>query len=288
MNRTRLAELGAAFCVIVWGMTFIFSKNLMNFYTPTQLMSMRFLIACAILWIIRPKWQFDIRSEWVFILMAVFGNVVYFLTENTALTYTYTSEVCILTSTTSMMSFALMHFLFKDKVSRMQVLGFIVALTGVVLVAFNGTVVLNLNPIGDILAISSALSWAVYCVLLRLFDKDIDGVILTRKMMFYGFLISIPLILMEGHEFDLAHLLDVNNLFALLFLGVLGSCVCFMLWNHSVRVLGVIKTNIFIYAMPVVTLIAGHFAFDEIITVMAVIGMAFVISGMLMANRRSE
>ena len=288
MNRTRLAELGAAFCVIVWGMTFIFSKNLMNFYTPTQLMSMRFFIAFVILWIIRPKWQFDIRSEWVFILMAVFGNVVYFLTENTALTYTYTSEVCILTSTTSMMSLALMHFLFKDKVSRMQVLGFIVALTGVVLVAFNGTVVLNLNPIGDILAISSALSWAVYCVLLRLFDKDIDGVILTRKMMFYGFLISIPLILMEGHEFDLAHLLDVNNLFALLFLGVLGSCVCFMLWNHSVRVLGVIKTNIFIYAMPVVTLIAGHFAFDEIITVMAVIGMAFVISGMLMANRRSE
>lgn len=288
MNRTRLAELGAAFCVLVWGITFIFSKNLMNYYTPTQLMSMRFLIACAILWIIRPKWQFDIRTEWVFILMAVFGNVIYFLTENMALTYTYTSEVCILTSTTSMMSLALMHFVFKDKVGRIQVFGFVVALVGVILVAFNGAVVLNLDPVGDVLALTSALSWATYCVLLRVFNKDIDGVILTRKMMFYGFLMAIPLILIEGHEFDPTYLLEPYNMFGLLFLGVLGSCVCFMLWNHSVKALGVIKTNIFIYAMPMVTLIAGHIAFDEIITVMAVIGMVLVISGMLMANGRSE
>ena len=243
------------------------------------------LIAFIILWAIHPKWSFDIRTEWVFILMALFGNVIYFCTENLALTYTYTSEVCILTSTTSMMALILMHFLFKDRIGKIQVLGFVASFAGVVLVAFNGAVVLNLNPIGDILALVSALSWAVYGVLLRLFIKDFDGIVLTRKMMFYGFLMGVVLMIISGDSFEPIHLLEPLNMFGLFFLGGLGSCLCFILWNHSIKEIGVIKSNIFIYAMPVVTLIAGHFAFDEVITLMAIIGMILVISGMLMANR---
>lgn len=289
MDRARLAELGAAICVIIWGMTFIFSKHLMTYFTPIQLMSMRFLIAFVILWVVHPKWSFDIRSEWKFVLMALFGNVIYFSTENMALTYTYTSEVCILTSTTSMMSLIIMHFVFKDAIGKLQVLGFVTALAGVILVAFNGAVVLKLNPIGDILALTSALSWALYCVMLRVFDRDgMDGVVLTRKMMFYGFLMGVILIFIEGDSFDPSDLTVPFNLFSLLFLGGLGSCLCFILWNHSVKRLGVIKANIFIYAMPVVTLIAGHMAFDEVITVMAIIGMALVIFGMVMANMRPQ
>ena len=285
MDKEHLAELGAAVCVTIWGLTFIFSKELMLCFSPIQLMSMRFIIAFVVLFMIRPKWEFDIRTEWAYVLMALFGNVIYFLTENMALTYTYTSEVCILTSTTSMMSLILMHLIFKDKVDRMKGIGFVLALAGVVLVAFNGAVVLNLDPIGDALALAAAFSWALFCVILRLFNKETDAVIQTRKMMFYGFLISVPLMLIDGRPFEISYLADAGNLFGLFFLGVLGSGMCFILWNHSVRVLGVVKSNIFIYAMPVVTLIAGHLVFDEAITVMAVIGMAMVIAGMAMANR---
>ena len=288
MDRAHLAGLGATFCVIIWGLTFLFSKHLMTFFTPIQLMTMRCLIACAILWVVRPRWSFDIRTEWVFVVMAVFGNVLYFTTENLALTYTYTSEVCILTSVTSMMSLALMHFIFKDRVGRSQVFGFVLSLIGVVLVAFNGAVILNLDPLGDALALTSALSWALYGVMLRRFNEDFDGVVLTRKMMFYGFLIGVMLMVIEGETFDPSHLMDPMNMSSLLFLGGLGSCMCFILWNHSVRVLGVIKSNIFIYAMPVVTLFAGHLVFDEVITLMAVVGMVLVISGMLLANGRSK
>ncbi len=288
MDRRNLVVIGAVVCVVIWGLTFLFSKHLMEFFTPIQLMSMRCLIAFSILWFVRPVWTFDIRTEWIFVLMAVFGNVLYFGTENMALTYTYTSEVCILTSMTSMMSLVLMHVFFKDPVGRIQALGFIVSLAGVVLVAFNGSVILNLDPIGDALALTSALSWAVYGVLLRRFDKGFDVIITTRKMMFYGFLIGVMLMILEGEPFEPWHLMDPRNLFSLLFLGGLGSCLCFILWNRSVKVLGVIKSNIFIYAMPAVTLIAGHLVFGETITAMAVVGMVLVISGMLMANGRSE
>ena len=286
MDRKYLTIAGAIVCVIVWGLTFLFSKHLMDYLTPVQLMTMRCLIAFAILWAVRPVWSFDIRTEWVFVLMAVFGNVLYFTTENLALTHTYTSEVCILTSMTSMMSLVLMHLVFRDPVGRGQTVGFIISLIGVALVAFNGSVVLDLDPVGDVLALASALSWAVYGVLLRRFGDGFDIVVLTRKMMFYGFLMGVMLILVEGEPFDPAYLVEPLNLVSLLFLGGLGSCMCFILWNRSVRTLGVIRSNVFLYAMPVVTLFAGHAVFGETITPMAVAGMVLVVSGMLMANGR--
>ena len=287
MEGTLKAEIGAVVCVIVWGLTFIYSKDLMSFLSPLQLMGMRFLIAFIVLSALCPKWSFDIRKEWVFVLMALFGNLLYFITENMALTYTYTSEVCILTSTTSMMSLVLMHLVFKDRIGGLQGIGFLVALIGVILVAFNGVVVMNLDPIGDALALTAAFSWAVYCLLLRMYGKDTDGMVIARKMMFYGLLMSLPLMLIEGHSFDPGQLFEFRSLFGLLFLGVLGSGLCFVLWNRSVKEMGVVKSNIFIYAMPVVTLIAGHVAFDEQITLMAIAGIALVIMGMVMANRNS-
>ena len=288
MDKEHVAAIGAAICITIWGLTFIFSKELMVYFTPIQLMSMRFLIAFLVLLVICPKMEFDIKKEWVYVLIALFGNLIYYLAENVALTYTYASEVSILTSTTSMMSLVLMFVLFKDRIMKLQVIGFVVSFIGVVLVTFNGTVILNLDPIGDILSLAAALSWAIYCVLLRLFSKDIDGRILTRKMMFYGFLMTIPLMIIDGHGFNTTHLFDADTLVRLFFLGVLGSGLCFILWNHSVKVLGVVKSNIFIYAMPAVTLIAGRVVFDETITIMAVIGVAMIIMGMVMANRDPE
>ena len=41
------------------------------------------------------------------------------------------------------------------------------AFLGVILVVFNGSVILNLNPAGDLLAIGAAFSWAIYGILLK-------------------------------------------------------------------------------------------------------------------------
>lgn len=287
MERTTVAGIGAGICVVIWGITFVVSKGLMDFLSPLQLMSLRFAIALVALWLMYPKWEFDVRKEWIFILIALFGNFLYFYTENLALTKTYSSNVSILASTTSLMSLVLAHIIFKDRINSKQAGGFVLGLIGIVLVAFNGTVILHLNPKGDVLALSSALCWATYGVLLRKFGSGYDAFLITRKMMFYGLLITLPFVFVEGHAFDPSLLLEPGSIFGLLFLGLLGSCLCFALWNKSVKILGVVKSNIFLYAMPSVSLVAGFIAFDEIITPIAILGTVLVIVGMLIANRYS-
>lgn len=167
MDRSIVAEIGAFVCVVIWGTTFVVSKDLMDFLTPLQLMLIRFIIALIALWIVYPKWVFDPKKEWIFIVMAFFGNFLYFVTENEALTITYSSNVSIIASMTTIMALILAHVIFKDRINAIQVGAIILSVFGVVLVSLNGAFVLNLEPIGDALVLLSAFSWAMYGILLR-------------------------------------------------------------------------------------------------------------------------
>ena len=278
------AHVLALMCMIVWGTTFVVSKDLMHFLTPIQLVCIRLFIAYLVLWLIHPKWFFDRHYEWILLIAGFLSNTVYFIAENTALTLTYASNVSILTSTTSMMSLALMWITKKENVNRKQVYGLIAAFIGAVLVVLNGSVILGLNPAGDVLALTAALSWALYGLFLLKIVGKVDDFVLTRKLMFYGLITTLPLALAEGRPIDIDSLLSVKSILEVAFLAVLGSCACFVIWNHSIKTLGVVNSNAYLYIMPVITMIAGAIAFDENITLMAIIGTILIIGGLMINN----
>lgn len=74
--------------------------------------------------------------------------------------------------------------------------------------------------------------------------------------------------------------------FCILFLGVIGSGICYVLWNKAISVLGVVTTNNYIYINPFVTLITGGIFLKEPITVMGVVGAAMIISGVVIASKK--
>lgn len=71
----------------------------------------------------------------------------------------------------------------------------------------------------------------------------------------------------------------------LLFLGVVASMLCYIMWNTAVKELGPFRTANYIYIVPLVTLITSAIVIDEIITVVALIGSVFILSGVYIAER---
>ena len=108
--------------------------------------------------------------------------------------------------------------------------------------------------------------------------------IVSKRLMLYGFLTSTPVVLLEGEPLDWQSLLTPYPLAGLAFLGIICSALCYILWNSAIKEVGVIRTNYFIYAIPAVTLIAGHFMLNEIITLMGLAGMVIVIAGMVIGT----
>ena len=60
------------------------------------------------------------------------------------------------------------------------------------------------------------------------------------------------------------------------------------MWNTAIAEIGAMQTNLYVYAVPVVTMIAGAAFLEEAITWGGAIGIVLVVGGMLLSslNRR--
>ncbi len=287
-NTPLVGHLCALFVVLCWGTSFIVSKSLLSYMTPIQLIWLRFLFAYLSLWILCPKWHFSLREEGWFFLLSVFSNTLYFLAENTALGLTQSSNVSILTSTIPIMTAFLLLFVKGKKMQKRQLFGSLFAFVGVVLVILNGVFILKLGGVGDLLALCAALSWSFYSLLI--FDKvgKYNGFLISRKLMFYGFLTLTPIMLAQGAPFDVGVMLGEGRIFALLYLAVICSAVCYALWNKAIFAIGITATNTYLYAMPLFTLVGGIAVLHEKLTLMGGVGIVIVILGMLYTNTKSH
>jgi drug/metabolite transporter (DMT)-like permease len=285
-----VGHLLALFTIIVWGSTFIVTKLLLSEFTPVHIMLCRFVIAYFVLWLIRPKLEkTSIKDELLFAVMGIFGCTLYFITENTALEYTLASNVSIIVASSPIITAILAHFFVKgEKMNKNIVFGFFVAFLGVILVVVNGKFVLKLNPAGDALSLGAAVSWAIYSIVLRLCVDRFDSVFLTRKLMFYGFITALPIAIMQGERLPLEAFKAPDMLFCILFLGVIGSGICYVTWNKAIAKLGVVTTNNYIYINPFVTLVTGGIFLKEPITVMGVFGALLIISGVVISSRKKS
>ena len=104
----------ALFVTVVWGTTFISSKLLLAAFTPLEIMTFRFVIAWAVLFLLspRPIKPKSLKGELPFVGAGITGLTLYFILENTALEYTLASNVGIIISAAPMFS-ALLLWAFR-------------------------------------------------------------------------------------------------------------------------------------------------------------------------------
>ncbi|MFK0524594.1 DMT family transporter [Paenibacillus illinoisensis] len=289
-NKHTAGHLLALLTILIWGTTFISTKILLIDFTPVEILLFRFLIGYAVLFLIYPRVMriSTIRDEMLFMAAGLCGVTLYFLIENIALVFTLASNAGVIVSIAPFFTAVLAHFFLKDEpLSRHFVVGFAIALTGIVIIAFNGRYSLQLNPLGDLLAFVAPAVWAIYSVLMRkIGDLQYHTIGATRKVFFYGLLFMLPALFLFEFHFDMERLADLSNLSNLLFLGVGASALCFATWNRAVSLLGAVKTSVYIYLVPVITLLASALLLHEPITWITMLGAVLTLLGSIISERK--
>ena len=167
-----------------------------------------------------------------------------------------------------------------------DLLTLLLALIGVGLVVFNGSVVLKLSPVGDLLTLLAALSWAFYSLVIKRMTGRYPTVFITRKIFFYGVLTILPAFLLHPLQPDFDVLLQPLVLSNLLFLAVLASLICYILWNVVLKQLGTMRASNYIYLNPLVTMVASVLILHEQITWITLMGAACIILGVYLAEKK--
>ena len=287
-NRILLFHLITALVVIIWGTTFVSTKVLIQHgLGPIEIMFYRFVLAYFCLLMVSHKrlWADNWKDEFMLMLSGLTGGTFYFIAENTALGITQASNVALLVCTTPIFTALLVHWIFKEPLRRNMIIGSIIALIGVGLVVFSGSVLLQINPLGDFLSILAALMWAVYCLILKPLGKKYPTAFITRKVFLYSVISLLVYFLFDPLQVKIEVLFHPVVTLNLLFLGIVASMLCFIAWNAAVKVLGPSRTANYIYVQPFSTLVLSSIILSEIITLASMIGALCIIGGVYLAEK---
>ena len=291
MEDKRMAgHLLALLTVVIWGTTFISTKILLADFQPVEILFLRFTMGFLALLLAHPHRLKGTtrRQEMTFAAAGLCGICLYYLLENIALTYTMASNVGVIISVAPFFTAILSHLFLKEE-GRLRanfLLGFVVAMAGIFLIGFNGSK-LELNPVGDLLALAAALVWGCYSVL----TKKISGfgyhtILTTRRIFFYGILFMIPALFLFDFQPELTFLANPVCLLNIIYLGLGASALCFVTWNFAVKVLGAVKTSVYIYMVPVITIVTSVLILHEKITVLAGVGTVFTLAGLFLSESK--
>ena len=280
--------------VAVWGTTFVWTKLLIiNGLSPAQIFTLRFIIAYVLLtgfsmWRGRHKWLSDNwRDELTMMALGLTGGSMYFLTENESLRFTTATNTSLIVCSCPLFAMLIIALFYRsERFSARQVWGSIVALAGMAAVVLNGHFVLHLSPLGDTLAFSACLCWALYTLLMKPVMGRYPAMFITRKVFFYGILTILPyyIFVPDMPSWDVLTRPDVAvNLF---FLGSVASMLCYLTWSWCMKGLGAVICTNWVYVNPITTIIAAWLILDEQITVYFLIGSILIIAGMYLSSKK--
>ena len=280
--------------VAVWGTTFVWTKLLIiNGLSPAQIFTLRFIIAYVLLtgfslWRGRHKWLSDNWSdELTMMALGLTGGSMYFLTENESLRFTTATNTSLIVCSCPLFAMLIIALFYKsERFSRLQALGSLLALIGMAAVVLNGHFVLHLSPLGDTLAFSACICWALYTLLMKPVMGRYPAMFITRKVFFYGILTILPYYIFVPDMPSLDVLMRPEVALNLLFLGSVASMLCYLTWSWCMKGLGAVICTNWVYVNPITTIIAAWLILDEQITVYFLIGSILIIAGMYLSSKK--
>lgn len=287
MNKQLLGHILACGTQIMWGATFVSTKVLLNYFQPVEILFIRMLLAVIALFVIdpHPLRLGDRRRELAFAGAGLTGLVLYFLLENTALTMTYASNVGIIVACAPFFVAVMVGIFFKEKQGKNFYIGFVIAIAGVIMVSVSGKQSFHLNPLGDFLAFLAMISWGAYSAIVKKISEwDYPIVAVTRRIYFYGVILLLPVLLYEEDGWNLSAFREPTVIANLLFLGLCASALGFFLWNLATGWIGAVKTSLYIYVSPIVTVVLSMFVLHEKMTVFSVIGSVCILIGLMISQ----
>ena len=284
-----LYHLLAFFVAAVWGVSFVSTSKLLDAgIQPTEIYIIRFVIAYLVILALtfRKIMSDSLKDEVLFMICGLCGGSIYYIGENTALQYTLVTNVSLLVTLSPIITVLLTKMMYKtEQLSKGFIVGSIIAFIGVACVIFNSSFNIEVKPLGDLLSIFAAVSFAIYCIVVKKLNARYDTLFISRKIFFYGVVTALPFLTFQDHFMDFAILKEPVVWMHSLFLGVVCSMLAFILWNEAINKLGASRASNYLYFSPLITLIASVWLLNENVSIVGYIGCALTIGGVIVSEK---
>ncbi|MBO7530041.1 MAG: DMT family transporter [Bacteroidales bacterium] len=291
-NRNYLVHIAGVIAMIIWGLSFIWSTQVYRNLNPTATIFLRLVIATifftAILFIFKLNEKVERKHLGLFALAAMFEPFLYFIFEGYGLKSTSPIIGSAIIAMIPLVTPIAATIFLKEKLTPMNILGFIVSFLGVIVMLMNKDLEFVASPKGVIFLFCAVLVAVGYSISLAKLTKLYKPLTITWMQNIIGMIYFIPLtIIME--QFEPSNFANVSGyIVPLVCLGVFCSAIAYSLWAFAFSRLGASKANVYSNLIPVFTGIFSFILGIEALSYNKILGIVFVVVGLIFAQLKKK
>lgn len=288
-RKSIIAYVSIMFSMIFWGISFVWTKELLNANFPVFLiLTIRLAIASLLMFSVFKLMGKLERIEKTdlpkFFLLALFEPFLYFIGENFSMHFVDASFAAIMIALLPIVNPIALHIFNKDKIGWNLLFGAVISVIGIMIMSINPEGGIKISWQGTLLLLLAVFAGSGYSVILSRLINKYNPITITTTQNIVGILYFLPCLLI----FDLDKISSVvwtkDAILSLVFLAIFCSAGAFMLYSYSAKLLSVIKVSIFTNAIPVVTIIVAIILGQELFSFLKVLGILIVVSGLLLSQ----
>jgi drug/metabolite transporter (DMT)-like permease len=279
-----------AVCMLSWAGSVITGRAAAALVPPSLFTLLRW--AGALLIVLPLAWRYlryDIRPllrRWpVVAALALLGVDAYNNLVYRGLHSTTAVNALLLSSATPLFVILAVFFMFGERPSLRQVLAILVSITGVLVIAAQGSLAalaaLSFNP-GDVLVTVAVACYAVYSALLRL-RPAVHPLSLLAASFAIGVVFLIPLAASEYLGGARLHPTPLA-IGAILYSCVFPAFVSYLFFNRGVELVGPARAGQYLHLMPVFGVLLAVLFLGETLHSYHIPGIALIATGLWLAR----
>ena len=290
-----IGSLCALGCEVLYGMSYVFTKQATLSASALSLLGWRFVLAFFVMSIlvIIGVINVDLKGKSIkpLLLVALFSPVIYFIGETVGISNTTASESGVFLACIPVAALIASTLILKKKPSKLQIIGILITLAGVLVTVFAVGATSSFSIVGYAFLLMAVVSYALYCVFVDKADSY-SGMEITYMMLAAGAIVFAVLALVEAFiNGSIGHLLtlpfkETDFMIAVIYQGIGCSVFAFFLSNVAIAKIGVNRTSSFIGVATVVSIVAGVLLLHENLSIGQIIGAVVIIIGVYTANAK--
>ena len=281
--RKYIGEIGLTITAIIWGSGFVMSALALDYYTPYQILAVRFTIGALLLGIVFHKRLLKIDKA-ILLQGTVLGILLYaaFALQTVGLQFTTPSKNAFLTGVNVVIVPFIAFIIYKRRLEKFELYGAILALIGVAVLSLKWSATVN---IGDMLTLGCAVMFAFHIFYTARFVRSRDPILLTLLQMTVAAVIGCVTVLAMG---ETSFSMDPTGVSSVVYLAVFSTTLAFLMQTVGQKHLSETKAAIILSTESVWGMVVSVALAYEILTFRMFLGALIIFIAILLSEVRPQ
>lgn len=286
-NFSFIGILSLIFAMFIWASSFIALKAAMQDVGPFTVIFLRMIIASlCFVYFIKSflKYDFSKKDIKFILLLALFEPCLYFVFESKALQLTTASQAGMITSLMPIITAMAAGYFLKEIITKQIIFGSFIAMSGAIWLSLQGASSFDApNPLlGNFLELLAMICGAGYTITARYLSDKYSALFMTAIQVFIGAIFFTPLFLYEYFTSDIN--ITMKSFLWIAYLGVVVTLAGYGLYNYALTKIEASKAAIFVYLIPVFTLILAYFVLNEKLSILEFVACSVILLGVFISE----